>query len=184
MNVILSSFVSSTLIALMLESCSGEVQQSRTCSNPINTQVTSQGEVLQAQSVTAILGETVIISSVVDACARLYDTAPSEETSLQIFLNRASQPGIYPVVLQWIDDPTAVGAMLAHAPENGVVAPGFHQPAPDIVVNAVGGSVVLTRLDNNEIAGSFDILFPDGAHAVGTFDTPYCRAGNVCPVTP
>ena len=166
---------------LTCASCSGQLQHVGPCSTSSTLQVTSQGVMLQAQSVTAFLGVEVVISSSPDACGRLYEKATSEASELDIFLNRVGQVGSYPIDPQWVLNPNSVGAWLAHTSSTGTVPT---QAIPDKIVTAVSGTVDFTLWTPQRLAGSYDIAFSDGARAAGMFDTPYCSTGNTCSVSP
>lgn len=161
---------------VMCAFCGGR-QAQQSCSTPAALNISSQDIALQARSATAFLGMEIVISSSDDACGLLYQPMPEAVAQLEIFLNRASAAGTFPIEPQWVIKPSSVGAWLAHRPASAT--PG--STLPDRLVIAQSGEVTFTRLDADRISGHYDISFPDGARAIGSFDTTYCRAKNACP---
>jgi hypothetical protein len=54
----------------------------------------------------------------------------------------------------------------------------------DHEVKATSGTLTISRFRTTSpirITGSFDVAFPDGARAVGSFDSPWCNMQNSCP---
>lgn len=180
------------VVAWVTFSCSGKAVQLGSCSAPATLHVSSGGVTLDARSATAHLRDCVVITAVPDECAltnaaEVLDAAfPADVTELRLFLNRATSPGMYSIDPMWVLHPTSVGAWLQHTADDWRV--------PDKIVVATSGTIEFTRVDTFDntdsvrwtdvrIAGRYDVVFPDGAHAIGTFDTPYCRAqANACPI--
>jgi len=184
MKRIAPAIILSIVIASPVASCGGKVARLRSCSNPVKLEVSSQGVTLHAKSVTTLTsddGPVVDVSSFDDACG-VYYGIPREFNELQIFLKRDSRVGTYLVSRGWWTSPDTVGAWLSHTPATGAM--GYPQAPPDDITLAISGIVELTHVNNDDIAGSFDIAFPDGAHASGLFDSPTCRANSQCFVAP
>jgi hypothetical protein len=155
--------------------CLGKVDPPHPCSATAALKVTSDGLSLDAASVTAFTG-VIDVSSAMDACGRFNERAGGVE--LYILPDRWQQTGHFNVLKSYVTDPDAVGVWLVHIPE----APQrSSQLPPDKIVAAISGTVEISEWSHQRIVGRYDAVFPDGARATGTFDTPFCNKANYCP---
>jgi hypothetical protein len=144
---------------------------------PTNNTVAVVGPLVDTFGAFTTNGVVVTVSNVDGLCSvEQHGSNPPNATHLLIFASSPGDvgPGTYPILGTF--PPEATFGALLYGATNAECHP---IRSADHV--ALGGSIVLSRVDSVTVDGSFDVTLDSGERLSGTFTAPVCDASDAAP---